>query len=269
MESMTRRAGGFSLVELLIAMAVMVTFAGALLSLVLAGEIDRAHAARSRRRAAARAHRPADARRRARARRRGPGSRAHRPVRCRGHFAPIGPSARRRHHDLVRLEPRGADDAGGAAAAGRDRRGHPERSACPPSDPGCAFAPASTAIVFDDRGCRDVLRIDAVTATSLQVRAGSRACGYQPGAAVAQGEVRTYRVDPATRQLLRRDEATGLSVPVLDIGRRTGRRVPRWRTSRAPDAPGRGRDSQPAGSGFRALVRRQAAESSEAMTWRC
>jgi hypothetical protein len=36
------------------------------------------------------------------------------------------------------------------------------------------------------------------------------------GAAIAQGEVRTYRVDPVTKQLLRRDEATGISVPVLD-----------------------------------------------------
>jgi hypothetical protein len=37
-----------------------------------------------------------------------------------------------------------------------------------------------------------------------------------PGAAIAGGEVRTYLVDPAARQLLRRDEATGISVPVLD-----------------------------------------------------
>ena len=38
MQGMTLRTSGFSLVELLIAMAVMVTFAGALMSLVLAGE---------------------------------------------------------------------------------------------------------------------------------------------------------------------------------------------------------------------------------------
>ena len=48
------------------------------------------------------------------------------------------------------------------------------------------------------------------------MRAGVRACAYDTGAAIAQGEVRTYRVDPATRQLLRRDEATGTTVPVLD-----------------------------------------------------
>ncbi len=83
-------------------------------------------------------------------------------------------------------------------------------------DPGCGFAAASTAIVFDAGGCHDVVRIDAVLPSSLQVRAGTRACVYAQGAAIAQGEVRTYRVDPVARQLLRRDEATGSSVPVLD-----------------------------------------------------
>jgi hypothetical protein len=60
------------------------------------------------------------------------------------------------------------------------------------------------------------VRVDTTTAAALQLRAGSRTCAYAAGAAVAQGEVRTYLVDTAARQLLRRDEATGLSVPVLD-----------------------------------------------------
>lgn len=79
-----------------------------------------------------------------------------------------------------------------------------------------AFSPASTAIVLDGHGCRDLVRIDAVTTTALQVRAGARGCDYGAGAAIGQGEVRTYRVDPAARQLLRRDEALGSTVPVLD-----------------------------------------------------
>jgi type II secretory pathway pseudopilin PulG len=79
-----------------------------------------------------------------------------------------------------------------------------------------AFSPASTAIVLDGHGCRDVLRIDDVTPASLQVRAGARGCDYGVDAAIGQGEVRTYRVDTSTRQLLRRDEATGSTVPVLD-----------------------------------------------------
>jgi hypothetical protein len=51
---------------------------------------------------------------------------------------------------------------------------------------------------------------------SLHVAPATRSCEYAAGAAVAEGEVRTYRVDPVTRQLLRRDEATGLTLPVLD-----------------------------------------------------
>jgi hypothetical protein len=87
---------------------------------------------------------------------------------------------------------------------------------CPVADPACTFSNASTALVFDAHGCRDVVRVDRVTAAALDVRAGARGCVYAPGAALAQGEVRTYRVDPASRQLLRRDEATGASVPLLD-----------------------------------------------------
>jgi hypothetical protein len=55
-----------------------------------------------------------------------------------------------------------------------------------------------------------------VTPTSLHVRPSVRACAYAPGAAIGAGEVRTYLVDPVARQLLRRDEATGLTVPVID-----------------------------------------------------
>lgn len=215
MTDLTRRTGGFSLIELLIAMAVMVTFMGALLSLVLAGETI----ARLQPEAA-------DVQQRARIALQTLGA----ELRLAGagldsgpqagplsrYFAPIGPSpdggltiwyvsGREAQSTLAAPLVPGATDAVLQSAP-----------PCPPSDPACAFAPASTAIVFDTAGCRDLLRIDGVTATSLQVRAGSRACAYQPGAAIAQGEVRTYRVDSTTRQLLRRDEATGISVPVLD-----------------------------------------------------
>jgi hypothetical protein len=61
-----------------------------------------------------------------------------------------------------------------------------------------------------------VVRIVDVSAMSLQVKGTRRGCDYSAGAAIAEGEVRTYRVDPATRQLLRRDEATGATLPVLD-----------------------------------------------------
>jgi prepilin-type N-terminal cleavage/methylation domain-containing protein len=211
----SRGDGGFSLVELLIAMAVMATFSSALAALILAGE----SIARTQPEAA-------DVQQRARVALqtlgaelalagagldRGPQAGA-----LAQYFPPVGPSGdggitiwyvsgREAQTTLAATLARGATDA-------------PIRNAarCPASDPGCAFTRASTAIVFDGLGCRDVLRIDAVTSTSLQVRAGSRACSYGQGAAIAQGEVRTYLVDAAARQLLRRDEATGFSAPVLD-----------------------------------------------------
>ena len=81
---------------------------------------------------------------------------------------------------------------------------------------GCGFADATTALLFDDRGCHDLARIEEAAATSLTLRAATRSCAYAAGAAIAQGEVRTYRVDPVARQLVRRDEATGVSVPLAD-----------------------------------------------------
>jgi type II secretory pathway pseudopilin PulG len=81
---------------------------------------------------------------------------------------------------------------------------------------GAGFARDSTAIVFDADGCHDAVRVEDVAGPTILLRAASRRCDYARGAAFAQAEVRTYRVDRAERQLLRRDEATGLSVPVVD-----------------------------------------------------
>jgi len=87
---------------------------------------------------------------------------------------------------------------------------------CLAAQPACGFTADTTAIVFDASGCRDVVRIDDVTAGSVLLRSPAAACTFSAGAAIAQGEVRSYRVDPLARQLLRRDEATGISAPVLD-----------------------------------------------------
>lgn len=86
---------------------------------------------------------------------------------------------------------------------------------CSASRPACAFTPGSTAILFQPGGARDALRIDDVRDVSLTLRAGPQS-SYSAGASIAEGEVRTYRVDPIARQLLRRDEATGTSLPVID-----------------------------------------------------
>jgi type II secretory pathway pseudopilin PulG len=199
-------AGGFSLVELLIAMAMMVAFGSVVMALIIAGQ----SMARMQPEAA-------DLQQRARVALqtlgaelavagagfdRGPfaGSLAR-------HFPPVVPSSdggitmwyiagRGAQTTLVAPFAQGAADVFVESAD--------------------AFSPASTAIVLDSRGCRDVLRIDEVTSTSLRIRPGVRGCDYDAGAVIGQGEVRTYRVDPVTRQLLRRDEATGATVPILD-----------------------------------------------------
>lgn len=203
---MTRPAAGFSLIEVLIAMALMVTFSGALMSLLLAGQ----SMARMQPEAA-------DAQQRARIALQMLGAelalagagldRGPRAGPLARHFGPLAVSADEGltlwyvSTRLAQTSLAGPLAPGATAAV---------------IDDSTAFAAASTAIVFAEGGCHDVLRVDAVAPAILQVRAGSRMCAYAAGASVAQGEVRTYRVDPASRQLLRRDEATGISVPVLD-----------------------------------------------------
>lgn len=83
-------------------------------------------------------------------------------------------------------------------------------------DTAAAFSAGSTAIVFDNTGCHDLVRVTDVAETLLVVNPPPRMCAYAEGAAIAQAEVRTYRVDPGARQLQRRDEATGSTLPVLD-----------------------------------------------------
>ena len=209
------RDDGFSLVELLVAMAVMVTVSGALLSLMLAGQ----SIARTQPEAS-------DLQQRARVALRTIGA----ALEVAGAGLDRGPLAGTlaRFFPPVTLAADGAltvwyvssREAQGELAAPLTNLGTDALLAnagnCAPGLATCAFSPGTTAIVFDARGCRDVLRIVDAGAMSLQVAPALRTCDYAAGAAIAEGEVLTYRVDPVTRQLLRRDEATGLTVPILD-----------------------------------------------------
>lgn len=204
---------GFSLIELLIATAIMTTTAGALLSMVIAGQSiarlqPEAADLQQRARIAtevlatelARAGAGIDA---------GPwaGSLAER-------FPPVSPSPGggvtiwyvAAHVAQATLAAPLAPDAV-AAAISID----PSCAAA-----GCGFADASTVLLFDAGGCHDVARVETAAASALILRPATRTCAYASGAAIAQGEVRTYGVDAAARRLLRRDEATGLSVPLVD-----------------------------------------------------
>ena len=226
---MTRRTGGFSLVELLIAMALMVTFSGALLSLIVAGQ----SMARMQPEAA-------DVQQRARIalqtlgaelalRRRGTRSRPAGRVRWR--------STSRRSHHLA--------DGGVTIWYVSSRRAQTTLAA--PLAPGATDAlietrarsvrrvdRASFSTATDAAMC---VRIDAVDAPRrCRCAPALAAAAMPPGAAIAQGEVRTYRVDPITRQLLRRDEATGFTRAGPRQRRRDDGRVSRRRPPHSPDA---------------------------------
>ncbi len=206
---------GFTLIELLIAMAIGASAAGALLSLVIAGQSiarlqPEAADLQQRARIAAQVLETELARAGAGL---DDGARAG-PLTRR--FAPLSPSAdggltiwyvsdpAAQATLAGPLEP----DAGGAELV--------LRSACAGSASACGFSAATTVLVFDDGGCHDLARVEAVAGAVLTLRAATRGCAYTAGASVALGEVRTYRVDAASRQLLRRDEATGVSVPIVD-----------------------------------------------------
>lgn len=212
---MIARDHGFSLAELLIAMAIMVVFSGAMLSLVLAAE----SMARMQPEAA-------DVQQRARIALQVLGSelalagagvdRGSTAGPLAQFFAPIAPSPDGGITIWYVSNRMAQATLAAPLAPGETDAFIQPATECSLADPGCSFGAAATAIVFDARGCRDVVRVDRVGAPALQIRAGARGCTYAAGTAIAEGEVRTYRVDAATRQLVRRDEATGTTVPLLD-----------------------------------------------------
>lgn len=91
-----------------------------------------------------------------------------------------------------------------------------DSASCLAGQAACAFTAGTSALAFTTDGCRTAFRIATVAANALTLDAPLAGCELPLGAAVAEGEVRTYRVDPVARQLVRRDEATGSSAPMLD-----------------------------------------------------
>jgi type II secretory pathway pseudopilin PulG len=213
--SSIKTTAGFSILELLVAMGVMSACTAAFLSLAVAGQ------AIARRQPEA-----ADQQQRARTAIETLGGelllagagmdRGARPGPLARYFPPVVPSAD------GGLTVWYVGNTGGQAALfdplppTATYVGIDDGGTCPAGTPACGFSVNGSAILFDGAACHDVARIDGVTATGLVLRPSTRTCTYSPGASIAQGEVRTYRVDAATRQLLRRDDATGLTLPVLD-----------------------------------------------------
>lgn len=206
---------GFSIVELLVAMGVMTVCMGAMLTLVTTGQAI----ARTQPEAA-------DQQQRARTARQAIGDALARagagldsgpmagPLDT--HFPPLLRSA---DGGLTTWSVTTASAqatlayAFGSTAASADVQ---PAAACPAAEAACAFTAGTNAIVFDATGCHEVIRIDDVAASALMVRPAVRLCAFGAGASIAEGEARTFLVDPAARQLLRRDEATRTTLPIVD-----------------------------------------------------
>lgn len=91
-----------------------------------------------------------------------------------------------------------------------------DSSMCPSGQAACGFSADTSAIAFTTAGCRTTLRIADVSGSTLFLAAPLAGCALDAGAAVAQADVRTYRVDPTARHVVRRDDVTGSSVPLVD-----------------------------------------------------
>ena len=206
-------ARGFSLLELLVAMAITTTTAGALLSLVVAGQSiarSQPEAADLQQRARIATHVLATELARA-------GAGIDAGALAGGlaeRFAPVSPSA----DGGLTIWYVSAEGAQATLAAPLPADAPAASIAIDPpcSASGCGFADGTTAVIFDASGCHDLARVETAAPSVLVLAGAARTCGYAAGAAIAQGEVRTFRVDAAARQLLRRDEATGVSVPIAD-----------------------------------------------------
>jgi type II secretory pathway pseudopilin PulG len=132
------------------------------------------------------------------------------------YFPPVTPSADggitiwKTTNRYAQAAVRTAAQPGATAVALDDNPG------CPTGAAACAFAPDANAIAFTPAGCRTTVRLAGTAGDVLQLASPLVDCALDPGAGIAEGSVRTYRVDGAARQLIRRDEATGSSAPVLD-----------------------------------------------------
>jgi Tfp pilus assembly protein PilV len=212
---MKRSAHGFSVVELLVAMAVMTTCLTAMLSLVVTGQsIARLQPEAADQQQRARTARQAIGDALARA---GAGlDRGPRAGPLDSFFAPV---ARSIEGGLTVWSVTGATAQGtlalplGPVSTTADIVAE---ATCPAGQSACAFSADTSAIVFDSTGCHEAVRIDDVLPSVLVLRPATRACAFGGGAAIAAGEARTYFVDTSAKQLLRRDEATGTTLPLVD-----------------------------------------------------
>ncbi len=102
--------------------------------------------------------------------------------------------------------------ASGASSLSVNEPGH-----CPSRNGACGLAPDTTVVVFDQAGQSDWFTIGQLLSPLATVlpHQSSSAAAYPPGAYVAQAEADTYWHDPVTRQL-RHYDGYQTDVPVVD-----------------------------------------------------
>ncbi len=132
------------------------------------------------------------------------------------YFPPIAPSPDGGITLWTATSPDAQGTAAFAVSAGTTLVTLRDSPVCPDGEPACGFTPGAIAIAFTAGGCRTTIRVGTAGGAALQLAAPLTGCTLDAGAAVAEGTVRTYRVDPVARQLIRRDEATGSSAPLVD-----------------------------------------------------
>lgn len=204
-----------SLVETIVSMGLTVALSGTILSLVVAGQTI----ARNQPEAADLQQRARVAVRTIGAELRDAGAGIERgvaPGPLIAQFPPIAPSA---DGGITIWRATSRDAQGSPAllvATGATTIALQDGVVCPAGQAACGFQAGASAIAFNTAGCRTTVRVAAVDASALQLAAPLAGCALDPASSVAAGEVHTYRVDPVARQLVRRDEVTGSSAPLLD-----------------------------------------------------
>lgn len=132
------------------------------------------------------------------------------------YFPPIAPSA----DGGITIWKTTSRDAQGAPALiimpGATTVALQDAGGCPGGQAACAFTPGASAIAFTASACRTTIGVAGVNGNALQLAAPLAGCTLDQGSVIAEGDVRTYRLDPVNRQLVRRDEVTGSSAPMLD-----------------------------------------------------
>ena len=91
------------------------------------------------------------------------------------------------------------------------------QAGCPTGDPLCGFQPGQTVAVFDDTGASDAFRVTGVQGSSLELlkQGQSLSKSFASGAFITEVETHTYHLDVVTNQLMHYDGWES-DIPLVD-----------------------------------------------------